>query len=73
MVTNLEKYVREYSLEEIYGNVIERLTELAHMGIVLNINGEEKRVFFACALFVGMFTVNQKPKPKGRHFIASGL
>lgn len=54
MVANSEKYVGEYSLADLYGNVIETLTKLAHEGIVLKINGEEKRVFFACALFIGM-------------------
>lgn len=49
-----EKYVKTYSMSDIYGNTIDELSKLAHEGLILNINGVEQKVFFVCGLFIGI-------------------
>lgn len=45
--------ILNFGIECIFNNVIEELTKLVTEGVVLTINGEEKKVFFVCGSFIG--------------------
>lgn len=47
---------KSFGIEGVFNNVIEELTKLANDGVVLTINGEQKKVFFVCGAFIGMWT-----------------
>ncbi len=52
-----EKYINKFGVAEVFGNVIDELNKLAQDGLVLNINGEDIKVFFVNGLFIGRFTL----------------
>lgn len=44
---------KPYGIESVFNNVIEELVKLANDGIILTINGEQRKVFFMCGAFTG--------------------
>lgn len=46
-------YYHEFSLENLFSNIIEELTKLATDGIIVNIDSKEQKVFLVCGAFLG--------------------
>lgn len=53
MIYYTAKYHKIFNTEKLYNNIIDIFTGLAENGVLININGEEFEVFFACGLFIG--------------------
>lgn len=61
IIFSSEKYVKTYNLSDIYGNIVEELTKLAHDGLILNIEGVDQQVFFVCGLCTGKVLIESSP------------
>lgn len=52
--SNPERFYSEFSLEAIFGTLIESLIELATVGVVVNGNSEQHQVLLVCGALIGI-------------------